>query len=257
MTQMPSDHTASSNLEETSGDILLEVVGVTSGYGRTVVIRDINMTVHGGQVVALVGINGSGKSTTLRTLSGLLRVKSGSIRYNGVDISTLSAHERSRMGICHITDTRAIFPDLTVEENIRLHVGAKRSALKAAMEQATAAFPKLGERRRQSAGTLSGGEQQMLALARAFVTRPKLLLLDELSTGLAPIVIDEIYQAITALVSTGISTIIVEQYVKRIIPLADVMYVMARGEMSEGEDVGDVVVADLVDSYLKGRLEHD
>lgn len=257
MTHQPPDHALDTDFRDRTDDNLLEVVGLTSGYGRTVVIRDVNMTVRSGQVVSLVGINGSGKSTTLRTLSGLLRVKSGSIRFNGTDISSLSAHERSRIGICHVTDSRAIFPELTVEENIRLHVGAKRSALKLAMEQATAAFPKLGERRRQVAGTLSGGEQQMLALARAFVTQPKLLLLDELSTGLAPIVIDEIYEGITALVATGISTVIVEQYVKRIIPLADVMYVMARGEISTGEDVSDVVVADLVDSYLKGRLDNE
>jgi branched-chain amino acid transport system ATP-binding protein len=252
MTHLPTNHDETSGPQDSSNDVLLEVVGVTSGYGRTVVIRDINMSVLGGQVVALVGINGSGKSTTLRTLSGLLPVKGGSIHLNGVDVSSLSAHERSRLGICHITDSRAIFPDMTVEENIRLHVGAKRSALKAGMERATQAFPKLGERRRQTAGTLSGGEQQMLALARAFVTQPKLLLLDELSTGLAPIVIDEIYEAITALVATGVSTIIVEQYVKRILPLAQVVYVMTRGELSRGEGVDTIKASDLVDSYLKG-----
>jgi branched-chain amino acid transport system ATP-binding protein len=229
---------------------LLAIANATTGYGRTVVVRGITMTVATGQVVALVGVNGSGKSTTLRMISGLLPAMSGTISLGGADISRLPAHERSALGICHITDSRAIFPGLTVEENIRLHVGGNRRAAREAVEHTAEIFPRLADRRRQMAGTLSGGEQQMLALTRAYVTKPRLLLLDELSMGLAPIVIDEIYEAITRLAAEGLATLIVEQYIKRILPLAETVYAMSRGEISVSGAVADVEIADLVQGYL-------
>ena len=232
---------------------VLGIEGATTGYGRTVVVRGISMTVDPGQVVALVGMNGAGKSTTLRMISGLLPVMSGTVRFDGADVSARPAHERSALGICHITDSRAIFPALTVEENIRLHVGGQRRAAKAAVEYTAEVFPRLADRRRQLAGTLSGGEQQMLALTRAFVTKPRLLLLDELSMGLAPIVIDEIYQAITRLSAEGLATLIVEQYIKRILPLAQAVYAMNRGEITASGARGDVEIADLVRGYLTGE----
>jgi branched-chain amino acid transport system ATP-binding protein len=229
---------------------LLSIVDATTGYGRTVVVRHISMSVAAGQVIALVGLNGAGKSTTLRMISGLLPALSGMIRFNGAEISTLPAHERSALGICHITDSRAIFPSLTVEENVRLHVGGSRQAGREAFARTAEIFPRLAGKRRQLAGTLSGGEQQMLALTRAYVTRPRLLLLDELSIGLAPIVIDEIYAAIRTLAQEGLSTLIVEQYIKRILPLANTVYAMSRGEITNSGAVEDVAIADLLRSYL-------
>jgi branched-chain amino acid transport system ATP-binding protein len=234
-------------------DPLLSMVDATTGYSRTVVVRRISMSVPAGHVIALVGLNGAGKSTTLRMISGLLPALSGSIRFDGAEISGLPAHERSALGICHITDLRAIFPSLTVEENVRLQVGGSRKAGREALAHAADIFPRLVDKRQQIAGTLSGGEQQMLALTRAYVTKPRLLLLDELSMGLAPIVIDEIYAAISRLAREGLSTLIVEQYIKRILPLADTVYAMSRGEITDSGTVGDVAIGDLLSGYLSGH----
>jgi branched-chain amino acid transport system ATP-binding protein len=231
---------------------LLDLTAVTAGYARTVVLRDVNLAVGTGKVVALVGVNGAGKTTTLRAISGLIRATAGSILFDGTEISALPAYERARLGICHITDSRAIFPDMTVTENICLQVGGKRRLRKQAMEQATSAFPRLADRRDQIASTLSGGEQQMLALARAYVTNPKLLLLDELSMGLAPVVIDSIYLAIERLVAEGLSILIVEQYIKRILPLADEIYVMNHGGVAAHGPTSEIAADNLIDMYLAG-----
>lgn len=252
MTRSPGDHAAASAGGTTPAEPLLAIADATTGYGRTVVVRGISMTVSTGQVAALVGVNGSGKSTTLRMISGLLPAMSGTLRFGGADVTSLPAHERSVRGMCHITDSRAIFPALTVEENIRLHVGGERRAAREAVAYTAEVFPRLADRRRQLAGTLSGGEQQMLALTRAYVTKPRLLLLDELSMGLAPIVIDEIYEAIARLAAEGLATLIVEQFIKRILPLAQTVYVMNRGEITTSGAVRDVEIADLVQGYLTG-----
>jgi branched-chain amino acid transport system ATP-binding protein len=252
MTRPPGETAAAEAGGTVPAEPLLALAEATTGYGRTVVVRGISMTVGQGQVAALVGVNGSGKSTTLRMISGLLPTMSGTVHFSGADVSSLPAHERSARGICHITDSRAIFPALTVEENIRLHVGGKRRAAREAVEYTAEVFPRLADRRRQLAGTLSGGEQQMLALTRAYVTKPRLLLLDELSMGLAPIVIDEIYDAISRLTAEGLATLIVEQYIKRILPLAGTVYVMSRGEITASGAVGDLEIAGLVQGYLTG-----
>jgi branched-chain amino acid transport system ATP-binding protein len=208
---------------------LLEVRGLRAGYGRTEVLRGVDLTVPGGSTVVLLGPNGAGKSTLLKTISGLLPVTSGDIRFRGEPIGRVSAHGRARRGVCLIPEGRGIFRRLTVRENLTMQVG--RRHLNGSLEKATARFPKLGQRMDQLAGTLSGGEQQMLALARALVTDPMVVLADELSVGLAPVVVDEIFEALAVLQAEGRSLLLVEQYVERAVGIADYVYILQKGEI--------------------------
>jgi branched-chain amino acid transport system ATP-binding protein len=208
---------------------MLELVQVTGGYGDTTVLRDVSVSVPDGSVVALLGPNGAGKTTSLRMASGLLRPRSGSIRLDGDDISKLGPYRRVARGICHIPEGRGIFPSLSVRENLVLYV--RKGDEKEAWERAVETFPVLGIRRRQIAGTLSGGEQQMLALVRAYVANPRIVLVDEASLGLAPLVVDDIFAFLEKLTREGASLLLVEQYVSRALALAQTVYLLCQGEI--------------------------
>jgi branched-chain amino acid transport system ATP-binding protein len=208
---------------------LLEVEGLRSGYGRTEVIHGVDLRVPAGAAVALLGANGAGKSTLLKSLAGLLQPSAGGIRFRGQDVTRWPPHRRSSSGLCLIPEGRAIFRRLTVRENLAMQVGGRD--VPGAVRRATAMFPRLGDRLGQVAGTLSGGEQQMLALARALVTEPALVLADELSVGLAPVLVDEIFDAVMALRAEGTSLLIVEQYVQRVLGLADYVYLLHKGRV--------------------------
>jgi branched-chain amino acid transport system ATP-binding protein len=206
---------------------MLELRNVTAGYGDTVVLRDVSVAVPDSSVVAVLGPNGAGKTTTLRVASGLLRPREGAVVLDGDEVTRLSPYQRVARGLCHIPEGRGIFPSLTVRENLILDVpkGKEREAF----EKATDTFPILGTRQRQVAGTLSGGEQQMLALVRAYVSTPKVVLVDEASLGLAPLVVDNIFEFLERLAHEGVSLLVVEQYVSRALALASSVYLLNQG----------------------------
>ena len=222
---------------------MLELRGVVAGYGDTTVLRGVDLAVPGGSVVALLGPNGAGKTTLLRVASGLLQPTSGALVLDGADVTGLPPHKLSERGICHVPEGRGIFGSLTVRDNLLLQ--ATPGTEKAALERAAEVFPKLGQRLDQLAGTMSGGEQQMLALTRSYVQTPKVVLLDEVSMGLAPKIVDEIFTFLATLAAGGASLLLVEQYVTRALAVADYVYVLGKGEVTfvgepselDGDDV--------------------
>jgi branched-chain amino acid transport system ATP-binding protein len=230
---------------------MLELRNVSAGYDTGLVLRGVSLTVPQSSVVALLGANGAGKTTLLRTASGQLAPVSGQVRLDGHDMTGQRSEKLARRGVCHVPEGRGIFPSLTVEENIRLMAppGVDR---RKAVTQATKAFPRLGERLDQRAGTMSGGEQQMLALARAYVCNPKVVLLDEVSMGLAPKVVDEIFVYLRQLASTGISLLVVEQYVARALELADYVYILDRGRLTYVGEPAEISEDTIAHSYLGG-----
>ena len=202
---------------------VLEVKGLEAWYGPARALHGIDFEVEDGGVTALLGANGAGKTTILRALSGLIR-RTGDIRFRGRPIGALATEDIARLGVAHVPDGRGTFIDLTVEENLRLgaYVRADRQGVRADFDRMFGLFPRLAERRRQQAGTLSGGEQQMLAISRALLMRPELLMLDEPSFGLAPIVVDEIFGILAAINrDEGVSVLLVEQNASLALDLAD------------------------------------
>jgi branched-chain amino acid transport system ATP-binding protein len=212
-----------------SGTDLLQVKGITTGHGRTVVVRDVSLTVPRSTVVGLLGPNGAGKTTLLRTLSGVIRPAAGSVYFNGVDITKMSVHRRAAMGLCHVPEGRGIFRALSVRDNIIMQSPPGQEA--ESISRAFEAFPILANRMRQTAGTLSGGEQQMLAIAVVYVRNASLILIDEASLGLAPIVIDAIFESLKVATAGGASLLIVDQFVGRVLELADYVYLLNHGDM--------------------------
>jgi branched-chain amino acid transport system ATP-binding protein len=209
---------------------MLEIHNLVGGYGSTTVLRDVSLVVPDGSVVALLGPNGAGKSTTLRMASGLLRPQTGHILLDGKDVTNLNPYQRARRGLCHVFEGRGVFPSLTVRENLVMQIppGGKEAVV---MERAFEAFPALAKRKRQIAGTLSGGEQQMLSLVRAYVSEPRIVLVDEASLGLAPLVVDGIFEFLAGIAGSGVSLLIVEQYVNRALALASTVYLLNQGEI--------------------------
>jgi branched-chain amino acid transport system ATP-binding protein len=226
----------------------LELDGVTAGYGDTTVLRDLSLTLPAGKVVALLGPNGAGKSTTLAVLSGLLRPTKGQVLLGGEDVTELGPNVRVSRGMCHITETGATFPGLTVADNLRMFT--PRGGDPGATEAAVQAFPRLRERSGQVAGTLSGGEQRMLALARAYAQEPTVVLLDEISLGLAPIIVDEIFEHLGRLARSGASLLVVEQYVSKVLAIADLVYVLVRGRIVFAGEPDEVVGSSVLERYL-------
>jgi branched-chain amino acid transport system ATP-binding protein len=229
----------------------LELRGVRAGYGRLNVLHDVDLRVPAGKVVALLGPNGAGKSTTLSVACGTLPATAGHLHVGGQHVNGASAAALARAGVCRIPEGRGIFPTLTVAENLKLvsFLGPKAAGVE---DQAYERFPVLRDRRSQLAGTLSGGEQQMLAMARALGTDPGLLLLDEISMGLAPKVVAGLYEVVAELAATGISVLLVEQFVHTALAIADYAALMVQGRivrMGEPADVQDAVQ----ETYLGGR----
>jgi branched-chain amino acid transport system ATP-binding protein len=208
----------------------LELRGVSAGYGRTTVLRNVSLTVPAGRTVALLGANGAGKTTLLRTAAGLNRATTGEIRLAGEKIDHLADHARTRLGLCLVPEGHAIFRSLSVRENLAMYAGGRN--VDEAIERAAAAFPLIADRLGQTAGTLSGGQQQMLALSRAIITDARVILADELSMGLAPVVVDEIFRVVEQLRSEGRSLLIVEQFVARALAIADYVYILHKGSVA-------------------------
>ena len=214
-----------------SGDVLLALEGIRAGYGIIDVIDDIRFEVRGGEILTLLGPNGAGKTTTLMAACGLVRPSAGRVRYLGEDVTARRPERLARDGLACVPEGRSVFPNLTVGENILMwtHAGIDR---RAAEEAAYERFPVLGERRRQAAGTLSGGEQQMLALARGLSTNPRVLLLDELSMGLAPLIVEDLYDVVGRVArEENIAIVIVEQFAHEVLRIADHVLVMANGRV--------------------------
>jgi branched-chain amino acid transport system ATP-binding protein len=212
---------------------ILKVKGLTSHYGRIQALRGVDIEVREGQLVALVGANGAGKTTLLRTLSGVQAASGGEIRFRGEAITHLPPDKRVRLGICQVPEGRQVFGPMTIEDNLRLGAYTQRKADAAEdMKKSYSLFPILNEKRTLPAGTLSGGQQQMLAMARALMGRPKLLLLDEPSMGLAPLLIEEIFRVIKALKAKGIAIFLVEQNAHAALSIADFGYVLESGKIS-------------------------
>jgi branched-chain amino acid transport system ATP-binding protein len=214
----------------------LELDGVVAGYGRVEILHDVSFAVPEGAVVALLGPNGAGKTTTLRAISGTVVPSKGVIRLDGRRISGRSPSATARRGVALIPEGRGIFPSLSVRDNIEIavrsaaagSVGQRRSGF----DKIVGTFPRLGERLAQAAGTLSGGEQQMLALSRALVCQPRVLMMDEISMGLAPIVVEQLFAAVGVLRAGGTTILLVEQYLTHALQLADICYVMTKGEVA-------------------------
>jgi branched-chain amino acid transport system ATP-binding protein len=229
---------------------ILELRDVRAGYGPIEVVHGVSLVVPAGSVVALLGPNGGGKTTLLNVCAGTLAPSGGEVRYAGDTVTLVSADGRARRGICTVPEGRGIFPNLSVRENLLMatQVGVPMDRIE---EVAFAQFPQLAVRRKQLAGTLSGGEQQMLALARAFATDPKLLLLDELSLGLAPIVVAQLYDKVRELASGGLSILLVEQFARTALPIADAAAVVLQGIIAHQGTPAEMEEA-LSASYLGG-----
>lgn len=227
---------------------MLHLADVSAGYGGTPVLRGVSLWAPSNSVVALLGANGAGKTTLLRVASGLLRPTAGRVTMDGLDVTGLSPHALARRGVCHVPEGRGVFPNLTVRENLLVHANGRQ--VDEAITKATAAFPVLGQKLAQSAGTLSGGQQQMLALSRAIVTDPAYVLLDEVSMGLAPVVVDELFDVLAHLAARGCTLVLVEQYVSRALELADYVYLMNRGCIEFAGVPGELDSDALIERYV-------
>lgn len=236
---------------------MLRIEGLNVSYGSVVALRGVDLELQEGEAVALLGANGAGKSTTLRTVSGIARPRAGSVRYRGRDISRLDPGEIVAAGVAHCPEGRRVFAGMTVLENLRL--GASRrndqAEVRADMQHMTDLFPVLGERRSQRAGTLSGGEQQMLAIARALMSRPRLLLLDEPSLGLAPLLVRSIFDTLRSLKAEGTTLLLVEQNARVALDLADRAYILRTGRVVASGAADDLKNdKQVVEAYLGGGL---
>ena len=212
----------------------LEIQDLHVSYGGIRALKGVSLTVEEGQIVTLIGANGAGKSTTLRAISGLQKPQSGSIRYGGEELTGLPAKEIVRRGIIHVPEGRRVFPDMTVAENLKIGAFLRRDSAGIAsdMEYVYSLFPRLKERSWQLAGTLSGGEQQMLAVGRALMSKPKVLMMDEPSLGLAPLVVKDIFSIIRDLKSEGITILLIEQNANAALRCADVGFVLETGSIT-------------------------
>jgi branched-chain amino acid transport system ATP-binding protein len=227
---------------------MFELRNITAGYGDTTVLDDVTVRVPAGAVVALLGPNGAGKTTLLRVASGLLEPSAGEISCHGERLTRCDPHQFVGHGICHVPEGRGIFRSMTVRENLLLQAPAGEE--RDAVERACSVFPVLGTRMAQTSGTLSGGEQQMLALARAYVSNPKFVFLDEVSLGLAPIIVDEIFEFLGRLAAAGAALLLVEQYVVRALRLADYVYVLTRGQVAFAGEPGELDEDQVFQSYV-------
>jgi len=226
----------------------LDVVGLEVGYGRSTVLRDVSISVAAGSVTALLGPNGAWKSTLLRAVSGFLTPRKGRLNLFGDDVTDVSAHRRFERGLCHVPEGRGVFRSLTVRDNLVMQSAPGREH--EAFDKAVAAFPILGERMYQVAGTLSGGQQQMLAMAAAYVRDSRLILVDEASLGLAPVIVDEIFAFLERLSAEGTSLLVVDQFVTRALAMATTAYVLRKGSVVYSGPADQLVDSDVFSSYI-------
>jgi len=234
---------------------MLKVTNMNVYYGNIYAIKDVNFEVKEGEIVTLIGANGAGKSTILKTISGLLRSKTGSIAFKNEVINTAPSHAIVKRGLAHVPEGRRIFANLSVRDNLEMGAFSRkdRSALNADYEMVYGIFPRLKERLRQIAGTLSGGEQQMLAIGRALMAKPRLLLLDEPSMGLAPILVDEIFEVIKSINQAGTTIFLVEQNAYKALALADRGYILETGQVVKSGPASELMKDSAVKAaYLGG-----
>jgi branched-chain amino acid transport system ATP-binding protein len=230
---------------------ILEVHGLEVSYGQIKAVKGISFSVEAGQLVTLIGANGAGKTTTLRTLSGLLRPVAGTVTFAGDRIDGLAAHEIVARGIAHVPEGRRIFPQMSVQENLELGAFIRdgkgpAGELAADLDRILGLFPVLGQRRHQAGGTLSGGEQQMLAIGRAMMSRPQLLMLDEPSMGLSPIMMNRIFETLAELKASGTTILLVEQNAQAALSLAEHAYVLETGRVVLSGSADDLLASDEV-----------
>lgn len=251
-----TDTTASpARAGRSDAEVMLDIADLQVYYGAIAAVKGITLQVRQGEIVTLIGSNGAGKSTTLRTVSGLLRPKAGHVRFMGQDLTAMAGHHIVATGICHSPEGRRIFPRMTVEENLDLGAFLRddKDGITADRERVLELFPRLKERIHQKAGTMSGGEQQMLAVGRALMGRPKLLLLDEPSMGLAPVLVDLIFDTIQTIRDQGTTVLLVEQNALAALGIADYGYVLESGELKLEGPASDLAEDDEVTrAYLGG-----
>ncbi|MDO8777889.1 MAG: ABC transporter ATP-binding protein [Burkholderiaceae bacterium] len=224
-------------------DVALDIKHLSAGYGRLSVLNDVSLEVRRGSIIALIGSNGAGKTTLVKAINGLLPITSGTVRFDGEDIGKHAAYVRTRIGIATVAEGRRLFPEMTVEENLLAGgtFGGAKAGRKEGLAECFEMFPRLKERSRQLVGSLSGGEQQMVAIARALMTRPQLLILDEPSTGLSPRIVGEIFATLNGLRARGIAILLVEQNVGLSLEVASFAYVLARGKVVLEGAAGELV----------------
>ena len=222
---------------------MLEIKDLYVNYGMIAALKGISFEVNEGEVIALIGANGAGKTTTLHTITGLLHAKSGSITFNGVELTKTPAHKIVEMGIAHVPEGRRIFQNLTVLDNLKLGAFTRKDKenISKDIEMVYERFPRLAERKTQIAGTLSGGEQQMLAMGRALMSKPKIIVMDEPSMGLSPIFVSNIFDIIQTIRETGTTVLLVEQNAKKALSIADRAYVLETGKISLSGKASDLI----------------
>ncbi len=228
--------------------MLLEIKGLSVYYGVIQALKGIDFSVDRGEIVALIGANGAGKTTTLHTISGMIEPKAGEINFEGKDISKVPGHLRVNMGIAQVPEGRRVFADMTVEENLKMGAYTRRdkAELNDTMSMIFDRFPRLKERRNQISGTLSGGEQQMLAMGRALMSKPSILLLDEPSMGLSPIMVNEVFDIIRSVHEDGTTVLLVEQNAKKALNIADRAYVLETGSITTSGKASDLLEDDSI-----------
>ena len=238
--------------------VLLEASGLRSGFGSNTVLHGVSFRVHEGEIAAILGLNGAGKSVTLKVVGGVLPAWSGTLTLEGADITRLGAEDRVTRGMAHVPQGRQVFPELTVEQNLRLGAYTLRRRDKRrygrVLEGVLERFPILRDRRKQAAGTLSGGEQAMLAVSRALMSEPKLILVDEASAGLAPIMVQELFEMLREVNRSGVTILLVEQNVTFSLRIADRAHIMQRGRIVYDGDVPSLDQAKVAEYLGVGRL---
>jgi branched-chain amino acid transport system ATP-binding protein len=238
--------------------MLLEINDIHVHYGKVEALKGISLNVDEGEIVTLIGANGAGKTTTLKTISGVRRASSGSITFKGQDITRMAGHERVQHGISQAPEGRGIFPGMSVRENLEMGAYARKGNLNADFDRVYELFPRLSERKSQSGGTLSGGEQQMLAIGRALMARPELLLLDEPSMGLAPKLVAQIFKIISEISAQGTTILVVEQNAVQALSLARRAYVLESGQVVRSADARSLLNDESVRAaYLGGAVGGD
>ena len=236
-----------------SSDVLFEIKDLEVSYGSITAIKGISLEVHKGEIVTILGANGAGKTTTMRTISQLLKAKSGSIKFKGQELTQLPAHKIVKLGISQSPEGRRVFGILTVEENLMLGAFVKSRMNKETLEWVYQLFPRLQERRKQLAGTLSGGEQQMLAIGRSLMSDPEMLLLDEPSLGLAPILVKAIFKQIKMIANKGVTVLLVEQNAKAALKLADRGYVLDVGKIALSGTAAELLASEKIQEAYLGK----
>jgi branched-chain amino acid transport system ATP-binding protein len=232
---------------------MLELKSIDAGYGTFQALFDVNLEVKAGEAVGVIGPNGAGKTTLMRVISGLIRPTRGTIAMQGVDMAATAAHRIVGLGIAHVPENRRLFPRLTVEDNLKMgaYMPAARAKFAQRLEVVFDLFPRLKERRSQMAGTMSGGEQQMCAIGRALMSDPKLLLLDEPSAGLAPVVVQQVFELVRRIRSGGLTVLIVEQNVKQVLKVVDRAYLLEAGAIRSSGTSAELLASDTIkQAYL-------